>query len=140
MRLEVIRVVGAAILRDDGACLVAQRSEEMAAPLKWEFAGGKIEPGESPVAALRREIAEELGLEIEPLVSLGVGEARNGRQLIQLDVWEARLIGGELTLAEHRQARWVGPEELEGLDWAAADVPVLGVVRRAMEAAAARQR
>ena len=134
-RLEVIEVVGAAILRPDGTCLVAQRSEAMASPLKWEFPGGKVEPMESAPEALRREIAEELGLEIEPVGRLGVGEAGAGSRLIRLEVWEARLLGGQLVLADHRQARWVEPSELGALDWAEADVPVLGAVRRAMEAA-----
>ena len=59
-----IHVVGAAII-EDGKILCAQRGPSMSLPLKWEFPGGKIEPGESPEEALAREIKEEINCSIE---------------------------------------------------------------------------
>jgi len=120
-------VVGAAILRD-GRCLVAQRGPGMALPLQWEFAGGKVEDNEDPREALRREIREELGLEVEVGELLNRGHALQKEREIVLDVYVATITGGALALAEHAGTRWVGAEEIYALDWAAADVPVLAAL------------
>ena len=122
-----IHVVGAAIL-SGARCFVAQRSETMPLPLQWEFPGGKVEDGEDPRGALRREIAEELGLEVEVGEFLGRGVVGE----VTLDVYLARRVAGEIALHEHRAGRWVTAEEIEELDWAAADVPVLGLLREAL--------
>ncbi len=124
-------VVGAAILRD-GLCLVAQRSATMSAPLKWEFPGGKVEADESPEHALARELYEELGARIEVGAHLGRGTAENGGRTIVLDVYAATWIGGELHLAEHAQIAWCDARQLEALDWAAPDVPIIPAVQRAL--------
>ncbi len=92
---------------------------------KWEFPGGKVEPGELPTAALVREIAEELGLQIEVAELLGSGRASIGQHVIALDVYAATIVGGAVALREHAQIAWAGVEELAGFDWADADVPCL---------------
>jgi 8-oxo-dGTP diphosphatase len=61
---QPIGVAVAILLRNDGRILIGQRPEGKSYPLKWEFPGGKIEPGESAAAALGRELAEELGIEL----------------------------------------------------------------------------
>ena len=127
--LPIVQVVGAAILQG-GTCLVAQRSAAMPLPLKWEFPGGKLEPGEDPREALAREIREELGLEIEVGAWLGRGASVDGGRRIELDVFEAALVAGEVRLAEHRRYGWFAAGEIDALDWAAADVPVLGALKR----------
>jgi 8-oxo-dGTP diphosphatase len=121
-------VVGAAIVQGARA-LVARRSARMSNALKWEFAGGKLEPGESPEQALVREIEEELGLEIEVGAFLARGGAALETRDIVLDVYLARITGGELVLAEHDAARWVGVDELDELDWAVADLPAVEALR-----------
>lgn len=123
-----LQVVGAAILRE-GRCFAARRSAAMSTPLKWELPGGKPEPGEAPQAALAREIAEELGLQIEVHDLLGVGTAlaRPGLR-IHLAVYRASWRGGDLVLHEHDQSGWFTAEELMQLDWAAPDIPVLPAV------------
>ena len=132
--MKVIRVVGAAIVRGD-RCLAAQRGPQMRHALEWEFPGGKIEPGESPEAALRRELAEELGIEIEVGAWLGRGEVVSEGRRVVLDVYLARWVSGELALAEHAEVRWVDGEGVEGLAWAEADVPVLAALRAVLSEA-----
>ncbi|MBI4704917.1 MAG: (deoxy)nucleoside triphosphate pyrophosphohydrolase [Deltaproteobacteria bacterium] len=120
----VVRVVGAAIVRR-GRCLVAQRGAGGSAPLRWEFPGGKVEPGESPRQALRRELREELGVEIAVGRWLGSGWSRSGARVVRLDVYAAALRHGDPAAREHRRLDWLGPDDLGGLDWAQADVPVV---------------
>ena len=130
--LDVVQVVGAAIV-DDGRVLVAQRS---GGPFDgmWEFPGGKVEPGESDLAALVRECAEELGVTIVPRSFVGevlldgvVGGGAPGSSTLR--VWWATLDGGQPVAHEHAQLRWVRADELEGLAWIPADRPLLPAVR-----------
>lgn len=97
----------------------------MSLPGKWEFPGGKVEPGESPTAALTREILEELGLHICVGELLGTGTATVGARLITLDVYAATIIAGTMALREHVQVVWASPDDLSRFDWAEADIPCL---------------
>ncbi len=119
--------MGAAVLRS-GKCLVAQRGPSMSLAGKWEFPGGKVEPEELPERALAREIAEELGLQIEVHELLGSGTARAAELEIVLDVYAASIVGGELTLREHATVTWATAEQLSGFDWADADIPSVAAV------------
>lgn len=101
----------------------------MSLPGKWEFPGGKVEAGESPPAALAREIAEELGIQIEVGRLLGSGSATAGARLIALDVYAATIVSGEVALREHAQVVRATAEELSGFDWADADVPCIAQVQ-----------
>jgi 8-oxo-dGTP diphosphatase len=132
LALDVVQVVGAAIV-EGGRVLVAQRA---GGPYdgRWEFPGGKVEPGESDLAALVREIGEELGTRIEPQVFLGevvldgvVGGGPAGASTLR--VWSARLIGGVPVAHEHAALRWVRADELDGLGWIDADRPLVPAVR-----------
>lgn len=106
----------------------------MSLPGKWEFPGGKVEPGEAPTAALAREIAEELGLEIGVGQWLGSGSAMVGTRVIALDVYAASVTGGSVSLREHAGVVWASAEELNGFDWADADVPCVEPVAAWMRA------
>ena len=133
---RILRVVGAAIL-DGGTCLVAQRGADGgSAALKWEFPGGKVEPDEEPRAALRREIREELSLEIEVGSWLGRGRHSDGGQTVELDVFAARIVAGEIVLAQHRRCGWFSATEIGALDWAEADRPILSALGQLLIAAA----
>ncbi|HVS16329.1 MAG TPA: (deoxy)nucleoside triphosphate pyrophosphohydrolase [Thermoanaerobaculia bacterium] len=119
-----IHVVGAAIVRG-GRVLVTRRGPAMALAGKWEFPGGKVETGEDPRAALRREIAEELGVTVTVGALLGRGTAPAGEREIVLDVYAARLEAGEIAPVEHSEWGWFDADALGALDWAEADLPVL---------------
>lgn len=129
---EVVQVVGAALV-DGDRVLVAQRS---GGPYDgcWELPGGKVEAGESDLAALVRECAEELGVVIAPGRFLGevpldgvVGGGPRGASTMR--VWAARIVSGEPVAHEHAALRWVDAGELDGLDWIAADRPLLPAVQ-----------
>jgi 8-oxo-dGTP diphosphatase len=126
--MRELHVVGAAIL-DAGRCLVAQRGPGMSLPGKWEFPGGKVERGEDPRAALARELREELGIETSIESLLGTGHDAAGELAVRLDVYLARLTGGQLRLLEHSATRWLAAAELDELDWADADRPLLPLLR-----------
>ena len=129
---EVVQVVGAALV-DGDRVLVAQRS---GGPYDgfWEFPGGKVEPGESQLAALERECAEELGVVVQAGDFLGevpldgvVGGGPRGASTMR--VWAARIVSGEPVAHEHAALRWVTAEELDDVEWIAADRPLLPAVR-----------
>jgi len=135
--LDVVQVVGAAVV-EGGRVLVAQRS---GGPYdgRWEFPGGKVEPGESDLSALVRECREELGVGVVPQAFLGevllAGSVAGGPPGVStLRVWSARLEGGEPVANEHAQLRWVAAEELADLDWIDADRPLLPAVRTLLAA------
>lgn len=127
--LTPVRVVGAAILRHR-TCLAAQRGRDKADALCWELPGGKVEAGESPRAALAREIEEELGVRIAVGPWLGQGTSTAHGRRIELDVYAALITCGSLTLHEHERCRWLTAGELHTLPWAAADVPLLPAIAR----------
>jgi 8-oxo-dGTP diphosphatase len=119
-----IYVVGAVII-ENGKILCAQRGPAKSLPLKWEFPGGKIEEGESPQEALRREIKEEMlcQIEIGEQVEDTVYEYDFG--IVHLTTFTCKLVEGEPVLTEHVAIKWLLPEELKQVDWAPADIPAI---------------
>ncbi|MDQ3481760.1 MAG: (deoxy)nucleoside triphosphate pyrophosphohydrolase, partial [Actinomycetota bacterium] len=129
MTSEVLEVVAAAVV-SGGRVLTARRTRPADVAGRWEFPGGKVDPGETVVEALVREVREELGCEIEvvrPLV---------GRAVIKpgyaLTAHLVRLVSGEPIPHEHDAARWLGPEELDQVDWLPADRPFLDELREVL--------
>lgn len=124
----MVLVMGAAIVHG-GRLLAARRTSPPELAGGWEFPGGKVEEGEDPVAAVVREVAEELGCGIE-VTGMLAGEApvRDG---LTLRVAVASLVDGEPVPveAQHDAVRWLGPEELDEVAWLAPDVPFLDEVR-----------
>jgi 8-oxo-dGTP diphosphatase len=104
----------AILLDDEGNVLLARRGAEPGAGL-WDLLGGFIDEGEEPLAALRRELEEEVSLEIEPLEYLGGYPDRYGEDgIYTLNLyWTARITGGELDLDEEiSEVAWFAPDEL----------------------------
>lgn len=132
-----VHVVGAAIV-EDGRVFLARRGPAMSMPGKWEFPGGKVEDGEVPKAALVREVAEELGIEIATGRFLGRGEADHDGRTIVLDVWLARRVAGDPVSREHDAVGWFTAAELAALDWPEADLPLLEPLARTLGASPLR--
>ncbi|GAA1476476.1 (deoxy)nucleoside triphosphate pyrophosphohydrolase [Nocardioides aestuarii] len=123
-----VLVVGAAVLRD-GRVLAARRTAPPEAAGRWEFPGGKVEPGESPETAVVREVREELGCTVAVEEWLG-GEVPIGERHL-LRVALATLVEGDPVPVEHDRLRWLGPDELDDVDWLEPDRPFLPVLRQA---------
>jgi 8-oxo-dGTP diphosphatase len=123
-------VVAAALVDRDGRVLVQQRPEGTAMAGLWEFPGGKIEPGETPEAALIRELDEELGIVVDHAClapACFASEPLGDRHLLLL-VYALRKWQG-VPVAQHATAlRWVRPVELYGLDMPPADRPLIGLL------------
>jgi 8-oxo-dGTP diphosphatase len=117
--------VACALIERDGRLLAVRRSATMSLPLKWEFPGGKIEAGESPADCLRRELREELGVEVDVGEPLPASAHDYPAFSVILHPMRCRIAGGDVTLHEHADARWLAPAELLSVDWADADLPVL---------------
>jgi 8-oxo-dGTP diphosphatase len=119
--------VACAVIERAGHVLIAQRPAGKHLALKWEFPGGKIEPGELPAAALVRELREELGCEVEILRAPPSVTHDYGAVVIELFPFVCRLApdSPEPHAREHLAVRWVLPAELALVDLAAADLPVM---------------
>ena len=129
---KTIEVVAAVIFRE-GKVLCVQRpeNEREYISLKWEFPGGKVEVGESREEALVREIAEELVVEIHELQYLTTVEHSYPDFHLTMHTYTCALKAGEVELREHLGLKWLAVEELDQLDWAAADVPVVNLLKNA---------
>lgn len=119
-----IHVVGAVIIRV-GLVLCAQRGAGGRLAGLWEFPGGKIEAGESPAAALEREIAEELGCTIEVGAPITTTTHEYEFGTVNLTTFYCQLTSGTPTTSEHAAIRWLRPADLATIEWAPADVPAV---------------
>ncbi|HIF9201955.1 TPA: (deoxy)nucleoside triphosphate pyrophosphohydrolase [Photobacterium damselae] len=126
MNKKQIEVV-AAVLMNGGQFLAVQRGESKLSYVskKWEFPGGKVEAGETLVAAITRELEEELRIIIaEPQFLLTVEHSYPDFD-ITMHCFVVDVPTRELELTEHLDSRWLNKEQLWDLDWAAADVPAV---------------
>jgi 8-oxo-dGTP diphosphatase len=117
--------VACALIEKDGTVLAAQRSATMTLPLKWEFPGGKIEAGETAEECLTRELREELGVSIFIGSALSPATHSYPEFTVTLYPFTCRLTGGAVTMHEHHALKWLEPQQMPELDWAAADLPVI---------------
>ncbi|MGA7256978.1 MAG: (deoxy)nucleoside triphosphate pyrophosphohydrolase [Terracidiphilus sp.] len=117
-----LRFVAAALIVRAGEVLICQRGPEQPMSLQWEFPGGKIEPGESPEQALKRELFEELGIEavIGPPITRIRHNYRHGGA-VDLQFFAVRDFSGDMENKVHAQVRWARLEDLPEFDFLPAD-------------------
>ena len=130
--MKKVEVVAAVIVHQ-GEILCVQKAESKIPwlSLKFEFPGGKPEPGESQEEALIREIREELCMEIIPRKHLiSVGHCYPETEVL-LHAWFCTCSSRELELREHSKAVWMKREQLHEPEWAAADLPVVEFIQKA---------
>ena len=125
--MKTIRVV-AAIIRDKDKIFATQRGY---GDFKdgWEFPGGKIEEGETPQDALKREIMEELDTEITVGELIDTIEYDYPTFHLSMDCFWAEVITGHLVLKEAEAAKWLTKEQLDSVDWLPADVTLIDKIR-----------
>jgi len=126
--LKIVKVV-AAIITKDNKIFATQRGY---GDFKdgWEFPGGKVEPGESPEEAIVREIKEELGADIIVTGFLTTVEHDYPEFHLSMDCFWAELADGtEMTLLEHKAAKWLILDEIDSIDWLPADVKVVEAIK-----------
>ncbi|OHO33342.1 8-oxo-dGTP diphosphatase [Corynebacterium coyleae] len=122
--VKTIEVVGA-VIAQDGRIFAAKRGKGKSMAGFWEFPGGKIEPGESPQAALARELKEELRIEAEVGEFVVTTRHDTGDVVVELSTYICELVSGTPILTEHEEVRWVAANKLSDLTWAPADIPTV---------------
>lgn len=114
-----------AIIFFESKILITQRSETMKLPLKWEFPGGKLEANESEIECIKREIKEEININIEIVKKLSSSIYDYGTFKINLIPYIVNHTFGEIKLAEHKDYKLLDKTELLDFDWAEADLPIV---------------
>jgi 8-oxo-dGTP diphosphatase len=124
-----INVVGAAIINDQNQVLATERGDDRTLGTQWEFPGGKVQDGETPQQALKREIQEEFS--DQAVVGAAVGPAIDHHYdfgIVHLTVYYVRLLTNNLRLVAHGKAFWCDQAQLTKLNWAAADQEIARII------------
>ena len=118
-------VVVAAVMVVDGRVLACERSAPPETAGRWEFPGGKVEPGENEETALARECVEELGVRVKIGARVGPDVPLAGGRAV-LRAFAVRLLDGVMPRPlEHTALRWLGADELDSVPWLPADQPIV---------------
>jgi 8-oxo-dGTP diphosphatase len=121
---RTIKVVAAIIVNESGQVLAVKCPDSKHGG-GWEFPGGKIEPDETPQAAVVREIQEELGVHVSVGELLHTVEWDYPTFHLSMRCFVSRVLSGTLQLREHTEARWLDAEALHSVAWLPADIDVL---------------
>ena len=128
--MKTIRVVAAVIRKDDKIFATQRGYGELKGG--WEFPGGKIEEGETPQEALKREIEEELDTEILVGELIDTIEYDYPTFHLSMDCFWCEIVEGKLVLKEHEAARWLDRKTIDDVEWLPADVTLVGKIKEAL--------
>jgi 8-oxo-dGTP diphosphatase len=123
-------IVTAAVIRDGDAVLITRRPPESRQGGMWEFPGGKLDPDESPQECLKREVLEELGIEVAVGSIFEIAYHRYEWGPVLILAFECRPLAGEIRHIEIADHRWVLPQELSRFDILPADLPIIAKLRK----------
>lgn len=129
--MKTIRVVAAVIKAEKNGEPIIFATQRGYGEFKdgWEFPGGKIQEGETPQEALKREIMEELDTEIEVGEMIGTIEYDYPEFHLSMDCFWCSIVKGDLVLKEHEAAKWLTKESLDEVDWLPADLSLVECIR-----------
>lgn len=136
MPRQPLRIVAGALSRRAAGgleVLIAQRPPGKWAEGRWEFPGGKVEPGEQLEAALQRELREELGVAVQQMVPVGVFHHEYSSGPVEITLWHVPSHEGEVRGLDGQALRWVAPEQLATCDLLEADLPMIEPLLRALQ-------
>jgi len=123
--------VVAALIKKGNKYLIARRSTGSEDVLgKWEFPGGKVEPGESEEHAIEREIKEEFEMDIKALRFLTNNVCEYPSKTINLRLYECKYLSGEFHLHDHSEYKFVKKEDIVKYDLCPADIPLAEYVKK----------
>lgn len=128
-----MKQVTAALWIEDGKVFIARRPSGDKLQGKWEFPGGKVEAGETPQECLRREMAEELGIDVAVRDYFGSSIYTYESGCIELMAYFVHYRSGEMNLRAHGEASWVEPADLAAIDFAPADIPLAAALKKYLE-------
>jgi 8-oxo-dGTP diphosphatase len=118
--VQTIRVV-AAVIERSGRYLITQRRPSAVLPLLWEFPGGRVEVGESDATALKREVSFRLGVSVQPGKLMSFVSHRYERYVVELYLYEGRLIEGDPSAVNVNDFRWVASDDFDSYAFTPAD-------------------
>jgi 8-oxo-dGTP diphosphatase len=129
--IKTVLVVACALVDTDGRVLIAKRPPGRPMAGLWEFPGGKVEVGETPEAAMIRELAEELGIEVQPACLAPFTFASHSYETFHLlmPLFICRKWGGDVCPREGQEIAWVRAKRLSDYEMPAADVPLQAMLR-----------
>ena len=129
--LPLVLVVAVALIDADGRVLLAQRPAGKTMAGLWEFPGGKVQPGETPEAALIRELKEELGVDVTAacLAPFTFASHRYETFHLLMPLYVCRKWGGTPQPLEHQELKWVRPAKLADFPMPPADKPLIAMLR-----------
>lgn len=134
--MKTIDVVCAIIINDKDEVFCCRRGPGRSLEGKWEFPGGKIEEGELGHEALKREINEELNSVIKVGLYRGTFEhvyPEMGGKMISMKAYDCELVSGNHELSEHTDSKWLKLHELDTVEWAEADRPIVEVIKKVLQ-------
>jgi 8-oxo-dGTP diphosphatase len=124
----MINVLCGIIRNLEGQIFIARRRQGKSMAGKWEFPGGKLEPGETEQDCLQRELFEELGMQVKVGEKLGENEHHYENFSIRLIAYRCEFISASYELTDHDKYEWVRPEALRKYELAEADLPLLDLI------------